>query len=73
MWFGITQCDVRIIKCEKRITVPQNMTKLRSNSMLVLPNVTMILSNVRKQIMENYGTIECDKSMVTCETISVSF
>ena len=49
------------------------MTKLRLNSMLVLPNVTMKLSNVRKQIMENYGTIECDKSMVTCETISVSF
>ena len=40
---------------------------------LVLPNATLELSNMRKQIMENYGTIECDKSMVTCETISVSF
>ena len=73
MWFGTTQCDIRTIRCEKRITIPPNVTKVQSDVMLVLPNVTMKLSNVRKQIMENYGTIECDKSMVTCETISVSF
>ena len=26
----------------------------------------------KKTIMENQGTTKCDKSMVTCETISVS-
>ena len=40
------------------------MAKVQSNVMLVLPNVTMEPSNVRKK---NKGTIECDKSTVTCD------
>ena len=38
------------------------MSKVRSHVMLVLPNVKMESSNVRK----NKGTIKCDKSTVTC-------
>ena len=38
--------------------------KLLSYMMLVLLNVIMEPSNVRKQ---NKGTIECDKNMVTCD------
>ena len=49
MWFGTTQCDVRPIKCEKRIMVPPNMTKVQSDVMLILLNVTMKLPNVRKK------------------------
>ena len=36
-----------------------NVTKVRSHVMLVLPNVTMKLSNVRKK-----GTTECGRSIV---------
>ena len=38
------------------------MAKVQSNVMLVLPNVIMEPSNVRKK---NKGTTECDKSTVT--------
>ena len=47
---GTAQCDVRTIKCEKRIMVPPNVTKVQSDVMLVLPNMMMKLSNVRKKI-----------------------
>ena len=39
-----------------KIKVPSNVTKVRSNKMLVLPNVTMKPSNVRKK-NNNKGTI----------------
>ena len=39
------------------------MIKVRSHEMLVLPNVTIKLSNMKK----NYGTTECDKSTVRCD------
>ena len=40
---------------------PSKYHRVRSNVMLVLPNMTMELSNVRK----NKETIECDKSAIT--------
>ena len=44
---GTAQCDDRIVKCEEnKIKVPPR--KVWSNVMLVLPNVTMKPSNVRK-------------------------
>ena len=46
----------------RKIKVPSNVRKVRSNVILVLPNVTVEPSNVRK----NKETIECDKSIVTC-------
>ena len=36
-----------------KIKVPPNVRKVRSNKMLVLPNVTMEPSNVRKKIRES--------------------
>ena len=38
------------------------MTKVQSHVILVLNNVRMVPSNVRKK---NKGTTECDKSIVT--------
>ena len=49
---GIAQCDNGTIKCEKKqnkIMVPQIVTKVWLDVMLVLPNVTMKFSNVRKK------------------------
>ena len=46
------QCDDGIIKCEKTIWVPLNVKKIQSDVMLVLTNVTMEQSNMRK----NKGT-----------------
>ena len=40
------------------------MVKVQSYVMLILPNVTMGPSNVRKK---NKGTIECGKSRVICD------
>ena len=40
------------------------MVKVQSYVMLILPNVTMGPSNVRKK---NKGTIECGKSKVICD------
>ena len=40
-----------------------NVTKVQSRMLLVLHNVKMVPSNVRK----NKGTIKCDKSIVTCD------
>ena len=45
------------------------MTKIESNVMLVLLNVTMKPSNMRK----NKETIECDKSIVTCNIDTAQF
>ena len=43
------QCDNGTIKCEKKIREPQNETKVQSQLMWILPNMTMDLSNVRKK------------------------
>ena len=43
------QCDNGTVKCKKKIMVPPNVTKVRSDVMLVLLNVTMELSNVGKK------------------------
>ena len=40
-------------KCEEKIKVPPNVRKIRSNMMLVLSNVIIEPSNVRKKY-ENY-------------------
>ena len=45
-----------------------NVTKVQSHLMLVLPNVTMELSNVRKK---NKGTTEYGKSTVICDAGTV--
>ena len=49
---GTAQCEDEAIKCEKKINEPPNVTKVLSNMMLVLPNVTMEPSNVRKKKRE---------------------
>ena len=46
---GTAQCEDDIIKCEKKIRKPPNVTKVQSHVMLVLHNVRMVLSNVRKK------------------------
>ena len=54
---GIAQCNNETIKCEKKKRVLLNVTKVQSNVILVLPNVTMKPSNAIK----NKGTIKYDK------------
>ena len=50
-----TQYDDCIIKCEKRkIREPPNLTKLQSHVMLVLHNVKMVPSNLRKKKKKNH-------------------
>ena len=46
------QCENEIIKCEKKVREPLNVTKELSHVMLKLHNVTMEPSNVRKKITE---------------------
>ena len=48
---------------KKKVREPLNVIKVLSHEMLVLPNVTIKLSNMKK----NYGTTECDKSTVKCD------
>ena len=50
---GIVQCDNGTVKCEKKIQGPSNVRNVRSNMMLVLLNMTMKPSNVRKKIRES--------------------
>ena len=45
----------------EKIREPMNVTKAQSHVMLVLHNVRMVPSNVRK----NKWTTECDKNIVT--------
>ena len=47
----------------KKIKESSNVTKVQLYVMLILPNMIMKSSNIRKK---NKGTIECDKSIVTC-------
>ena len=47
---GIAQCDNGTVKCEKKNRVPPNVTKVQSYVMLVLPIMTIELSNVKNKI-----------------------
>ena len=46
---GITQCENGIVKCKKKIRKPPSVTKEQSRIMLVVHNVKMELSNMRKK------------------------
>ena len=46
---GTTQRKTGTIKCEKKIREPPNVTKVQSHVMLVLCNMRMVQSNVRKK------------------------
>ena len=46
---GTTQFEDSIIKWEKKISEPPNVTKVQQHVMLVLHNVRMVSSNVRKK------------------------
>ena len=46
---GITQCDDWTVKCKEKNRLLSNVTKVLSEMMLVLPNVIMKLSNLRKK------------------------
>ena len=48
----IAQYEDSTIKCEKKIRELQNVTKVQSYVMLILRNMTIIPSNVRKKINE---------------------
>ena len=62
---SIAQYDNETNKCKKKkIREPSNVTKVQSYVMLVLPNVTMELSNVRKKLKypwmwEKYNKMWC--------------
>ena len=43
------QCENGTFKCKKNIREPPNVTKVQSHVMLVLHNVRMMPSNVRKK------------------------
>ena len=61
---GTTQYNDETVKYKKKIREPLNVTKVLSNVMLVLSNVTMEPLNMREK---NKGTIKCDKRKVTCD------
>jgi len=46
---GTAECDDEIFKCEKKMRIPPNVTKVWLDMVLILPNVMMELSNVRKK------------------------
>ena len=48
---GIVQYDNETIECEKKIREPPKVTKVQSHVILVLHNLIMVLSNVRKKIL----------------------
>ena len=43
------------------------MTKVQLDVILVLPNVIIELSNVRKKKKKKKRTTKCDKRIVTCD------
>ena len=47
---GTAQCEDRAVKCEKKVREPPNVRKELSHVMLVLYNVRIKPSNVRKKI-----------------------
>ena len=49
---GTAQCEDEIVKCEKKIWEPPNVTKVLSYVILELHNMRMEPSNVRKEIKE---------------------
>ena len=49
---GIAQCKDEIVKCEKKVRKPLNVTKELSYVMLELHNVRMKWSNARKKVKE---------------------
>ena len=55
---GTTQCNDGTFKCEKKMRVPPNVTKAWSDMVLILPNVTMKLFNVRKKIKVSLNMIK---------------
>ena len=62
------QYDDETIKCERnKIKVPPIVIKVRLDMMLILPNITMKLSNMWKK---NKGTTKYDKSTVICNVDS---
>ena len=61
---GITQCDNRTVKYEKKIREPLNVIKVQSHMLLVLSNVTIKLSNVRKKIKETSNVIKVQSYMM---------
>ena len=54
---GAAQFEDGTIKCEKKIKEPLNVIKVQSHVMLVLRNVRMVPSNMRKK----KGTTKCEK------------
>ena len=46
---GSAYCDDWTVNCKEKNRVPLNVTKIESDAMLVLLNVTMEPSNVRKK------------------------
>ena len=46
---GTAQCEDKIVKCEKKVREPPNVTKELSYVMLKPHNVRMKLSNMRKK------------------------
>ena len=46
-----TQYKDGTIKCEKKIKEPPNMTKIQSHMMLVLHNLGMVTTNVKKKYL----------------------
>ena len=57
---GTAQYDNKTIKCEKKIREPPNVIKVQSHVMLVLHNLMIVLSKVRKKyeynrMWQNYG------------------
>ena len=59
----IAQYDHRTIKCEEKNNGPTEYDKSSIIYHVLLLNVTMELSNMRKNLEDH----ECNKSMVSCD------
>ena len=64
---GTTQCDDEIFKCEKKIRIPPNITKVWSNVVLILSNVMIDIKCEEK----NIDTTKCDKSIVISDVNTI--
>ena len=66
-----------MVKCEKKVTKPPNVTKELSYVILELHNVRMELSNVKKKVIELLNVIKkiitCDVETAQCEDGTVKY
>ena len=67
-----TQCEDDTIKCKKKNKRPPSVTKVQLHVMLILHNVRMIPSKVKKKgeplnVTKDVSTAQCEDDTIKCE------